>query len=528
MGGYKNGKVEIFYGDNPPSNLNILWQKRIVTGGVESSKLMQYNPNLNVWQSFTDKIDKSFISSVQPKSLEEVFKTCIIKNLEADNTLATEDWVGRVRPIQTQMVLVNSIGSEYIIANMPFVQDLISNPTNWMFWDLTKSPSPDYAKRCIAIEYVGTSGSYSNCYKVTTDGEISINVGSNDSFAMFSFLAYYNRNASVLFPYNRSSSSNFNYTMSSAPGYIWKANDGKYHGTVVGYNKSGYFPDPKRFHNHHVIADDMFGPWVDQNNQIGDDMFAAALPSNRNSFNTVFSGGRVPGADGLHWVISSSYINASTSELCFIVFSEDMTYMRYIPINLDGYTFENQMEVYISACYLEGKYLLSVQDGTYYSGKRVVLQSDSLDGKFTYHSTVFDFSDKETFQPGNMFTGLPTDPDGIPGSIANGFLVVYQKSLYFTSSGQSDYEESGNYKNHEVNLWKFDPINKTWRLVVAPCFIATHSGSEIGADYVWSKDHMGGFVIYPMDNEDGKIWFGISACNGSDSYQGTIGYIDLK
>ena len=54
MGGYKNGKVEIFCGDYPPSNLNILWQKRIVTGGVESSELMQYDPNLNVWQSLAN------------------------------------------------------------------------------------------------------------------------------------------------------------------------------------------------------------------------------------------------------------------------------------------------------------------------------------------------------------------------------------------------------------------------------------------------------------------------------------------
>jgi len=54
MGGYKNGKVEIFYGDSPPSNLNILWQKRIVINNVESSELMQYNSNLNVWQSLAN------------------------------------------------------------------------------------------------------------------------------------------------------------------------------------------------------------------------------------------------------------------------------------------------------------------------------------------------------------------------------------------------------------------------------------------------------------------------------------------
>lgn len=64
MGGYKNGKVEIWYGDSPPSNLNILWQKRIVTDGVESSELMQYNPSENTWESLRNSTIKNDIKTV--------------------------------------------------------------------------------------------------------------------------------------------------------------------------------------------------------------------------------------------------------------------------------------------------------------------------------------------------------------------------------------------------------------------------------------------------------------------------------
>lgn len=50
MTGYKNGKVEIWYGDNPPSNLNILWQKRVVVNGIESTLMYEYNNNEGFWQ----------------------------------------------------------------------------------------------------------------------------------------------------------------------------------------------------------------------------------------------------------------------------------------------------------------------------------------------------------------------------------------------------------------------------------------------------------------------------------------------
>lgn len=50
MSGYINGKVEIWYGDNPPSNQNVLWQKRIITGGVESTIMYEFNNNTGLWQ----------------------------------------------------------------------------------------------------------------------------------------------------------------------------------------------------------------------------------------------------------------------------------------------------------------------------------------------------------------------------------------------------------------------------------------------------------------------------------------------
>jgi len=50
MGGYINGKVEIWCGDSPPLNLNTLWQKRITNNGIQSTVMYEYNSNLNIWQ----------------------------------------------------------------------------------------------------------------------------------------------------------------------------------------------------------------------------------------------------------------------------------------------------------------------------------------------------------------------------------------------------------------------------------------------------------------------------------------------
>jgi len=42
---YRNGTMEVWYGDVPPMNINVLWQKRIVSNGIETSELLQFDNN---------------------------------------------------------------------------------------------------------------------------------------------------------------------------------------------------------------------------------------------------------------------------------------------------------------------------------------------------------------------------------------------------------------------------------------------------------------------------------------------------
>lgn len=50
MGGYINGKIEIFCGDSPPHNLNVLWEKRIIEDGVAKIILYEFNTETSQWQ----------------------------------------------------------------------------------------------------------------------------------------------------------------------------------------------------------------------------------------------------------------------------------------------------------------------------------------------------------------------------------------------------------------------------------------------------------------------------------------------
>ena len=50
MAGYINGKVEIFCGDSPPTNLNLLWYKRTVIDNKDYYSLYEYNRHDNIWQ----------------------------------------------------------------------------------------------------------------------------------------------------------------------------------------------------------------------------------------------------------------------------------------------------------------------------------------------------------------------------------------------------------------------------------------------------------------------------------------------
>ena len=62
MNGYIDGKVEIFCGDFPPTNLNILWYKRENLGSKSYYVLMEYDINSNTWNEINTSLPYNLIS----------------------------------------------------------------------------------------------------------------------------------------------------------------------------------------------------------------------------------------------------------------------------------------------------------------------------------------------------------------------------------------------------------------------------------------------------------------------------------
>ncbi len=532
------------------------------------------------------------------KNLDDVFKTSLIKNLEADNTLPTSDYTGRIRPIATQMLLIamptTSITGEifttgtaldvvislahvnldntvapvitssdglttftattdytidyaagtitplstgtmvistgylidytyftlnvntYTIANVPYIKDLIENPTNWVFWDMTIQPQPDtVAMKCLSIVYVGISGTYSNCYTITTNSAI-VNATVGDSMATLSFKAYYYSNSTILFP-KGTVSTDFNYTYTNNLSYVWKTTNGIYHGIVLGVNKG--LAIYTYFTMHHYTSNSLLGTWTDQQAGSAADLFDSILPSTYVAYNMWVNGNRMPGEDGMHYMVGDVNKSDGTSDLAAVVFSDNLSYKRFIALNTSGYTWNGGMNGWTSTTFYKGEYLISVQDGALTGGSRIVLKANNLDGVFSLHSVITVYSDTDVIHPGSMFSQ----------DIANGVLYVFNNELYYFSSGASNDITSGNYNNHEVFLWKYSDTDNNWNLVVTPCIVALHGDTaNYGTQYTWGQDHCGVIVPLQLNEDDGRLYMAMGYEAGTNTYQGTIGYINLK
>lgn len=66
MAGYINGKVEIFCGDSPPSNLNLLWYRRLINDGLDYYALYEFDRYDHAWKPF---VEDSLTSTSQLKAL---------------------------------------------------------------------------------------------------------------------------------------------------------------------------------------------------------------------------------------------------------------------------------------------------------------------------------------------------------------------------------------------------------------------------------------------------------------------------
>lgn len=204
------------------------------------------------------------------------------------------------------------------------------------------------------------------------------------------------------------------------------------------------------------------------------------------------------------------------------------TKSTYYPLNISySKTRTSASDAYMvgfsSMMYHNGLYYLVVteQEASYKTpSQRWILTcytSKTLQGKFTYHSTVT--------------RGCDWRNNGIPSSShnTNGWMFTHNSKLYYwaTVTGRADLSGSKAkivtviyVLNDQENEWEMLPTS----MILNPRYTGGVSPFGYGTSASWAKDHIGHFggAVF----EEGKIKLYIAANNGTDTYQG--GYAEMR
>ncbi len=473
---------------------------------------------------------------VIPNKPLSALKQTFFRNLEGDNLLPTAEFSGRTRPIETAMYMVGKIQEEgkavqYIVSNVPYIKDLIDNPTNWLiFADTTGS---DYletagwleytftAVKILTAEYIGIYEGNTNCCRFTTNlpipYKLTTTLGIGDKMFILSFKAYgTNIRQNVAFPTNPDANAwNRDHTHSS---FIYKHSDGSFRALVTGNNTSRPQLTAKTA-KLMKASDPMTDTWELVFNNSTDDI-VGILPSPYTGFSEISGIFKKVGSDAMYIsAIGLFETPRIVNKLALFEFNEDFTYKRIILADTSGYTFAigmNQLGYGISYVNYKGKHLISVVDGTHNTGKRVILQSDRLEGQYSLHSTVYDWSEPWMKQSGSVFTN----------SIANANLFVYNCELYHFTSGEAAESKTGIAAKHQLFLWKYDDAKNKWLPVILPVLMSLHGNRN---NYPGMTDagvaHLG--ATYPCFVDGEKLWMVIQL-RDFVGYKSTVGYWDLN
>jgi hypothetical protein len=429
------------------------------------------------------------------------------RNYEANNTLALAEYTGRIRPIQTAIEFVETNHSYVILRNVPQIDDLYVHPERFGLYNITTLTYPDgNLSGIISVTNLGSYSGNINCVKFFTTVQSSGSVG--DKYGIYDIYPVGTwRNNNKIIPLG-TGGWNSTYVISSAG--IWKKHDGTYAMIANGYNDSA-FPSVKQ---HLFYSTSIIGPWVDQNTTIENLFNSTYLPANYYGVSTVI--GCVDLGDGTY-AGSTALIDGSGQRPypSIVMWNEDLTRRGAFNIITD-YTFVNTFTSYTSLTFYKGKYYYSLQDGLYNTGKRQVLVSNCLEGTYSYHSTVLDFSDPQfNFNDGLMYHG----------SFASGRLFTVANRLYFASSGENmNNPLAGEFSNHCIYIWLYDDNSNTWSHLVGPVITASHSNTLFPLN--WGTDHTG--FMDGVFIEDDKFWFTYTLLTTRDTYELTNAYFDLS
>lgn len=465
----------------------------------------------SVWFSFHKKFNPEMGTEyVGDFDLDQGF----YRNYEKDNTLALADYVGRTNAIQTPIELVER-GADYVILrNIPVISELIAHPENFYLHNMTQYQQPEHtnaSRKVVSITDLGTYLGNPNCVRFDLNAAFLLG-NAGDRFALYNaFPKGMWRNPDIITP-EYSGSWNNSYTPGS--GAVWKNSlDNTYSLLVHGYNSSGV----PRIKTHLFKANSLSGPWIDQNSAT-QDIFTEIYPVGYNGMWMII--GNINTSPGIFAGGTCLTVSNSPNTPAIVEWNEDLSYKKITPITY-SYAWEfggfNAPTFWHSFGYYKRKYLFVLHDGFYNSGKRIMLQSDSLYGPYTYHSTIITWSDwSKDVNGGCMFTT----------SIAHGIPLTMGNKLYYISSGEPGVNQAaGEFNNHNLRLWKYDDNTGLWDLHLGPIYSAIHAYYALfGMNHdLW--DHCSYMSAFMIEND--KLWFCSSNSKGTDTYTATNGYLDI-
>lgn len=454
----------------------------------------------------------------------------LYRNLEADNMLANiEGHAGNVRPVQTPIKLVSNTNNEYVLENVPRIKGIEQKPTDWMLgWQSDDwSISINDAIKILTAEYIGSVGPHNNCLKVTLNKPTTCPVGR--TMVICSFFA-----GGVTLQWDKQfvATENKNTWNGQIIGCSnsWKTEDGTFRALVTGLGAN--LSIGKKYITKLHSATDRMGTWtnISGDNTVG--VFDELLPPGCVGYTNLNQHIPHPYKVGSYLTLAG-LLNSSgiIDKLVIIEYDETLSYKKLHNISID-YTPTKGFSVYgygLSIAFYKGNFLISVQDGTHDTGKRVLLKSKFLEGPYSLHSVMFDF-DTDLY--------ITQNGSSIGDTIANSFIYVFNNELYGFTSG-AGIGNTFTAAKHQYYLWKFDDAFKVWNYLKGPIILCLHgdddnypdiSGSGTTSITRWAKAHMGASYFHYV--EGNKIWMGYCAKGWNEtsqsSYQATIGYLDLE
>lgn len=515
--------------------------ERVTNGAVDADVIFIDNDAIEIDVLFnvdtqlvaqTIELKNTALSNKALENLRQVF----YRNLEGDNQLPITDFGGRTRPIQTPITLISidDENKEYILANMPFVLDIKKNPANWTIYSVN-SEWTEYgstAARIITAEYIDDVTvdeiTYTNCLRITTNSVID-GTTLNDPMVVTSFIAY-GREPRLNPVIDIDGVSGSWKKDETGMQLMYRHSDGRYIGMINGDNKSN--PAMTYARRKIIYTDDPInGTWQallsDIEAESDDILDMNILPSPYVTFKTILRVERMEGKDGIYiGAIDLCNNLRQTQAIGLLMFDEDWKYRKIIVPTID-YSFTIGLDVNgwgLTYTNYKGKHLITFQDGLFNSGKRIVVSSKYLEGPYTYHSTIYDYTaDTWMKQSGSMFAY----------SITHNTLFVYNGELYNISTGQTNSKPEGSGGRHHAYLWKYNDSDGKWNLCIHPFLTAFNAKPgefpELG-NITWGNRHLGQMV--PQFIENGSMYLtgiikGSKDLTAPDAYRSAIIKINL-